>query len=220
MKTVRLLRLLRLVPLVVALPGLASADPPEKDGDRGIGTEAPVNAPAPSLAAARPAAEPSPVAEPPPLAERPATTTTWYGWQTLLVDGGVIGASLATRNPWVFMGGYTLGGPIVHWAHGNVLKGFGSLGIRVVAPLLVGAVYSAASAANQNQPRTGHEGEETVSVAILAGGLAAIAFDAAFLARSEDTVDPAPPPRPSMLKVEPRVSASRGGAYAGIGGTF
>ncbi len=215
MKTARRPRLLGLVPFVVAFPGLASADPLESDGERGLGTDAPVDASAPGFAVARPAAAASPVAK-----DAPVTTTAWYGWQTLLVDGGVIGAALAMRNPWVFLGGYTLGAPLVHVAHGNVLKGLGSLGIRVAAPLTVGAVYSVVSASNPKPSRTGHEGEEAVSVAVLAGGIAAIAIDAAFLARGERTVAPAPPPRPSGVRVEPHVSASRGGAYAGIGGTF
>ena len=32
---------------------------------------------------------------------------------------------------------YVLGGPIVHFAHGNAGKGFASLGLRVGAPLRV-----------------------------------------------------------------------------------
>lgn len=162
---------------------------------------------APRIAAAEPSTDPEP-------AERGATTTCWYGWQTLLVDGGVIGASLATQNSLVFLGGYTLGAPIVHWAHGNVLRGVGSLSVRLAAPLIAGLGYAEA---NQPRPRTGHEPEEALSFAIVAGGLAAIAFDAAFLARSERTI--ANPP-PAAWKVEPRLSASQKGAYAGIGGIF
>ncbi len=68
--------------------------------------------------------------------EPPKTKTSWYGWQTLIADGGTLAATYVTGSPIVFLGGYALGAPIVHWAHGNVAAGFGSLGVRVVAPIV------------------------------------------------------------------------------------
>ena len=47
-------------------------------------------------------------------------------------------------------GGYALGGPIVHWAHRNVGKGFASLGINVAA-IMTGTFIGFAAAG-------GHEG--------------------------------------------------------------
>lgn len=66
---------------------------------------------------------------------------TWYGWQTLLVDGAafgllVLGGSMrrsgdGTNAPTVIGSlGYFFGAPSVHWAHGNVGNGFISLAIR------------------------------------------------------------------------------------------
>jgi len=70
----------------------------------------------------------------------------WYGWQTLTVDGGTLlgGTVLAAADPRagaaVIIGGYLIGPPIVHFAHGQIGRGFGDLGIRVGAPVVLGTV--------------------------------------------------------------------------------
>jgi hypothetical protein len=77
-----------------------------------------------------------------------------YGGQTLAVDGlSVAGLGLGevlfaaqgsreTALPiallWGGFGGTILGAPIVHFAHGNVGTGFGSLGLRLTGWTLVG----------------------------------------------------------------------------------
>jgi hypothetical protein len=75
-------------------------------------------------------------ADPAPVAPLPAATERqWYGWQTLAADGaalvfgtqGQVEAGLAT---------FVFGAPVVHWAHGRVGAGFGSLALRVSLPLL------------------------------------------------------------------------------------
>ena len=66
----------------------------------------------------------------------------WYGWQVLLVDLGALafsGAALgsgSTALTYVAGGIQLFGPPIVHWSHGRVGAGFGSMGIRVALPLL------------------------------------------------------------------------------------
>jgi hypothetical protein len=72
----------------------------------------------------------------------------WYGWQSLIIDAPAVsllvaGAAAPTLNdrlgsaPTIAGGvAFVLGGPIVHWAHGSVGKGFASLGLRVVIPVL------------------------------------------------------------------------------------
>jgi hypothetical protein len=46
--------------------------------------------------------------------------------------GGDKGTALKT-----FLVSYAIGGPIVHWAHGNVGIGFASLGMRVATPVVL-----------------------------------------------------------------------------------
>jgi len=68
---------------------------------------------------------------------------SWYGEQTLLVDGaslavgiamvGVRGAEAAGLA--TIVGGYLLGAPIVHLSHGHGEKALGSLGLRLGLPL-------------------------------------------------------------------------------------
>jgi hypothetical protein len=117
------------------------------------------------------------------------TKTKWYGWQTLIADGGTVAATYVTGNPFVFLGGYTLGAPIVHWAHGNVLNGFASLGVRIVAPIIAGFV---AGSLDRGGVPDGRVNERAIGVGLLGGGLFASMFDAVVLARSTTT-------RPSVL---------------------
>jgi hypothetical protein len=146
----------------------------------------------------------------------PTSRSSWYGWQTLLVDGGVLGATLATKNHYVFLGGYTLGAPIVHWAHGNVWRGFASLGLRVAAPL---AASLLAAELDRPDVPSGHEAENAIAWGVLGGSVVATILDAALLARTVEDA-PARAPRATAWRVEPRVSASPRGAFAGLGGRF
>jgi hypothetical protein len=72
-----------------------------------------------------------------------AARQEWYGWQTLIVDGlsiAAIGTGVALESTAVGfsgVGGYLLGAPIVHWAHGSVGPGFVSFGMRFAAEALV-----------------------------------------------------------------------------------
>jgi hypothetical protein len=158
------------------------------------------------------------IASPARAEEAAQTKTTWYGWQTLIADGGAVAATLVTGNAVVFAGGITLGAPIVHWAHGNVLNGFASLGVRVGAPVLT--TFAAALLLNGSETSSGHENVEALSIGVLGGCLFASLFDAAVLARDTKTVAPERPTAASPLRVEPRVGLNRGGASAGVGGTF
>jgi hypothetical protein len=68
----------------------------------------------------------------------------WYGWETLTVDAVsaallVASASTGLEELGAVGGvGYFFGGPIVHWSHGHVAKGFGSLALRVAATVVLG----------------------------------------------------------------------------------
>lgn len=64
----------------------------------------------------------------------------WYGWQFLVVDGLSLVLAISTLGTGsvvqfgVASAGFTFGAPIVHWAHGNIGRGFGSLGLRIGLP--------------------------------------------------------------------------------------
>lgn len=66
----------------------------------------------------------------------------WYGWQTLLVDVTAV-ALLSVRTPgaerdsvpWVGLGTYVMGPPLVHLAHGSPGKAGASAAIRVLGPI-------------------------------------------------------------------------------------
>jgi hypothetical protein len=117
----------------VAPQSLAPAPPPppEEHSER----------PAPDTKAERSAsvpASPQPATTPVPLV-RLNPERRWYGWQILLTDGAAV-ASVAASGQGVGWSAvssalYLGGGPVVHFVHGNVAKGFGSLGIRVGIPL-------------------------------------------------------------------------------------
>ena len=67
-----------------------------------------------------------------------------YGSQTGALDLAAIltvGIGAATQVPLIAaLGGatYLLGGPVTHWAHGHIGRGFGSLGLRIALPVAFG----------------------------------------------------------------------------------
>jgi hypothetical protein len=107
----------------------------------------------------------------------------WYGWQTLIADGLTGAAILAgldrsdrTGDSIAVVGliAFSLGTPIIHWAHGHVTKGAVSLAIRggCAGALGLGTLNSGGA----------------VSPLLLLGGLgliAAIPIDAAIFARED-----------------------------------
>lgn len=89
-----------------------------------------------------------------PLPPRPKMKTVWYGWQSLIgiVAGDVLtftgGVANAGALSYIGIAGHVLSGPIVHWTHGHVGKGFAALGLNVGVPLVgggLGAVIGGAS---------------------------------------------------------------------------
>ena len=96
-----------------------------------------------------------------PVSVETITTTTiekGYGGTMLAVDLSAL--SLTVLAPFTagvtLIGGvgvYALGGPIVHWSHGEVGRGFASLGLRVGVPIASGyALYGLTC-----PKRSGHE---------------------------------------------------------------
>jgi len=109
---------------------------------------------------------------PPGWAPRPPPTqkTTWYGWQTLIgVVAGDLVTIIATSSnaeplAYIGVGGHVLTGPIVHWVHGHVGKGFASLGLNVGLPGL--GLLSGAAVGN---------GYGSLAMALILGGIGYIA---------------------------------------------
>ncbi len=175
-------------------------------------------------------AEPAPPPERPwddPAPAPPKPERRWYGWQTLATDGAAIallagtafGAAAAdvTEGPLITTGyslglaTYALGGPIVHFAHGNTWRGLASFGIRVPATLLV----IAASYEIECGSSGGVCGEGTVLVGTGAM-IAAMAVDAAVFAY-DDPVDGA---GNQTLRLFPVVAIDRHGGSLGLGLTL
>ena len=169
-----------------------------------------------------------PLPPPPP----PEPVRVWYGWQGLVVDavsvGVVIGGVYASSVALVTAGSstYAFGAPIVHWAHGNVGRGFVSLGGRVGAPLggfIVGAVCGAMFGPHQSGHVPGGGSSDDVRSAAAAGaitaGITASLLDAAFLAytRRSRTANEA---EASAFTVGPKVDLHPGRGTVGVGGTF
>jgi hypothetical protein len=141
------------------------------------------------------------------------------------VDGGTLVLTLAaagsdskgTTAAVVFLAGYSLGGPTVHWAHGNVGTGFASLGLRVGLPL-TGALLGAAAADCGSGGGGEFCGLGEVAVGLLLGMGAAIAIDSAVLAR--EPVEPEPSVGLRSLRVSPVIAADGSRAALVATGNF
>jgi hypothetical protein len=184
-------------------------------------------------------AEPAPDAsraQTAPLTERRERARRWYGWQTLTFDAaalgvGVTGVSLHEAHPGagVVLGatgllGYSLSGPVVHWAHARPGAAGASLALRLGLPLLTVGVLSGGAAARC--PGTGGPDDErycermerTLLVAGSLSLLAASLLDASFLGWES------PPRTAKSAALTPLVPVlawdGRRGATLGLGGAF
>jgi hypothetical protein len=179
----------------MSVPLLVPPLPPPTNDDVGVPAEvAPAVAEAPTLRVPmdlRAAMRASTLDEREAL-RRSRMHESWYGWQMLTLDAAatgvlLLGASFATSGPprldgspnprpLVFAGAsvgiFALGGPVVHFAHGDVWQGFASLGLRVALPL---AGYALGSLVG------GRGGTLDSAFGAMIGGVAASAADASLL---------------------------------------
>jgi hypothetical protein len=140
----------------------------------------------------------------------PAAPTSWYGWQTLASDGSAValgalaygvdkaGGTTITNVFWTAsVATFFVGAPVIHWKHGHVGKGFGSLGLRVGLPVaaFLGGLLIGNAACSDSDSDTSIVGCPVAvgAVAGVAGLVAAPIVDAAVLAR-EPVETPAAPP--------------------------
>jgi hypothetical protein len=165
---------------------------------------------------AAPAADTGPSEKPP---------TSWYGWQTLMADAGAVGLwSLGLAMDDETAGGtvmgagtavYAFAAPAIHWSHGQVRKGWGSLGLRVGLPfvgagagLILGSIACDSSEDEFIPCPVG-----LMAMGFLSGFIAAPAVDAAALAREPVT------PRAGPDLQAAFVPSRNGGTFV-LGGRF
>lgn len=147
----------------------------------------------------------------------------YYGWQVMLADAASLALLFNDEGTWLGVGGYALGGPIVHAAHGNVGSTLASAGLRAGLPVL--GFFAGVILVEQDS----HCGEEEYDCddgfAALGAGLAlgalgvvsAVAID--WLALGWDD-RPASPASGRSLVVVPQVGVSENGASLGVLGRF
>jgi hypothetical protein len=138
----------------------------------------------------------TPTTPAPPLrtAPREATReseTRWYGWQTLIADGGALGFAVAagsvnqranspsTGLAYASLGIYLLGGPVIHLGHQSPGRAAASLGMRAGMPVLFGLIGAGAEHCSGGD----WCGLSGAAIGGSLGIIAAISLDAALLAR-------------------------------------
>lgn len=180
---------------------------------------------APALA--QPAAAPQVAPAWAPSAEltAPAPRTEHYGWQILLTDAAVVGATLATAaaddsgdlSGTIFVGGYLTGAPVVHLAHDNPRGAVYSLGLRLTAPV-AGAILGIAMDDCREDEWLCPLGGMALGGA--AGMLGASIIDATLVARKEVPAEDAHLLRLGSVAADPVVSAAGDRAFVGLAGSF
>jgi hypothetical protein len=139
----------------------------------------------------------------------------WYGWQNLGVDlaaTAILAGGAASGNKALLIGGvgaYAFGSPLVHFSHGQVGRGVGSLALRVGAPVLVGVIAASRNDCEEHQCDGGDDIMPFVAGAAMAIG-AAVLDDVAFAYERE----PASAWTPVVAPV------AHGGMTFGLAGAF
>lgn len=147
--------------------------------------------------------------------EPSSTETKWYGWQTLITDG----ASLLVTPivPVGGAGGYLLGGPIVHIAHGRPATAAASLGVRIGAPLLGWFTGKALAAHECSSCSSRLVGGIYGVIGAGLGATAAVAIDAAVLGRKRAPIEQ---PRKTASVLPSAGPRREGGFDVGVVGTW
>lgn len=150
------------------------------------------------------------------------TTTERYGYQIAMADGAALLSAFAIEHGGggAMIGIYLAGGPIIHFAHGQLGRGFLSFGLRVGLPylgMMAGAAEADRSCADSDEFLCGL-GDIVLGGAI--GALTASVIDWTLLARKTTTMS-----RPALFRVggvraNPDVGVTRGGVRLGLSGSF
>ncbi len=154
----------------------------------------------------------------------------WYGWQTLIVDAAAAGAFVAGAGNHIDalsatgMILYGAGPPVVHGLHGRLGPAFEDLALRLVAPVLTALI--GVGIEDAMTPDCSDTGD--ICLRGLAGGLAglaigygaAVAIDAAVLARERETSVPRRETQRATLLLVPLIRTDKTAVTAGIAGRF
>jgi hypothetical protein len=159
----------------------------------------------------------------------------WYGAPIIIADGvstlvatvgGVATGGVLTA---VGAGTFILVPPIIHWARGNVAKGFGSLGLRVGMPAggtLIGGIVGVVASGNCSGDFCAFAG--LALGGLIGGGLGIIGasvVDSAVLAHDSGVDDESLPETKQQAKtpnftIQPSATWEKGGGRVIVGGTF
>ncbi len=129
-----------------------------------------------------------------------APRSHWYGWQTLSLDGvatGLFLAAAADHHDTALFGvsgvAYFVGAPVVHLAHRRPEMALASLGLRLVTPLIGGALgnhYDDCNSTTVDRDRDVNCSTKWAVTGIAIGGLTAALLDGALFAWQPETVAP------------------------------
>jgi hypothetical protein len=170
------------------------------------------------------------------VAKQRATTRTFYGWQILAT--GEVGSVLAAASVLLperplgsfvsslgFVAGmpvYALGGPVVHWTHGNFTKGLISFGGNA-AFLLAGGLAGQSIRCNHENQADGC-GERGFFTGLAVTILVAPVLDAAILGWEDVPLDDVArrdrPPRTGLALAPMWNIGPRGLVEIGVSGRF
>jgi hypothetical protein len=134
----------------------------------------------------------------------------WYGWQTLLGDGAATFFAFgASSNGSAAVAAYGLGGPLVHLVHDRPEAALASIGLRVGLPAMGYVLGSGLDCSEQRATCRTHLVPVWGPLLAIAGIPAAMAIDAAVLARA-----PGPEPRSKYVQhLSPAVAPRKEGGF-------
>jgi len=163
-----------------------------------------------------------------PAATAPSGPERWYGWQTAIVFGAsavpTIAAAATSQDVLYAVGvpGLLLGGPIVHWAHGHVERGFAVLGLNVGLSVIGGLIGAAAVSGEGDNASLGAKlrGSDGFVLGAGVGALVSNALDIAVFTYEPEQRAEKIGNQSFPFTVTPQVLVSANRTSVGLAGTF